>query len=116
MTPIGASRRLLKRGIALALWLVLAAPQGALCLTADAPGGQMPCCPQHTSAPVVQPCCAIDADRSAQTTPAGAHAIAPQPLRALPLVPVPRVLRCAGPAAPANRPIEIRLLTSVFLI
>jgi hypothetical protein len=102
--------------IVLTLLLALAAPLGANCLAA-APGQRMACCPSSQTEPMVRPCCGTDADRNGATIPAAAAAIAPlQTLGAF--VPLQETGRFRGDARRAHtiHPIEIRLLTSVFLI
>jgi hypothetical protein len=105
-----------RRLIVLALTLAFVAPWGAACL-ADAPGHGMACCLSGRTAPMVRPCCAMSPDRTGVTVPAAAQAITPiQPLGAL--VPPAETRRYHRDALSASvtRPIEIRLLASVFLI
>ena len=105
-----------RRLLVLALMLAFAAPWGAACL-AGAPGHAMACCLRGQTTPMVRPCCAMETNRNAPTVPAAAHTMAPvQPSGAF--VPPAETRRFHGDAlrASSTRPIEIRLLTSVFLI
>jgi hypothetical protein len=107
---------MLRRLIALALTLALAASAGAICF-ADTPGHAMACCPRGQTVPIARPCCAMGADPAGVTVPAAAQAMAPtQPVSAF--VPPAETRRFQRDAqrAELTRPIEIRLLTSVFLI
>ena len=107
---------MLRRLIALALTLALAASAGALCF-ADAPGHDMACCRQGQTTPIARPCCAMGADPAGVTVPAAAQAVAPmQPVGAV--IPPAETRRFHRDAlrAESTRPIEIRFLTSVFLI
>jgi hypothetical protein len=102
--------------IALSLLVAFAAPWGAICL-ADPPAHRMACCRSSQSEPMVRPCCAMDSDRDGVTMPAAAPAVAPlQPLGVcLPPIEASRIPGGARRAR-ATHPIEIRLLTSVYLI
>jgi hypothetical protein len=102
--------------IVMSLLVAFAAPWGVICL-ADASGHRMPCCPSSQTGPVARPCCAMDADRTGAVTAAASPVMAPaQPLGAfVPLLETGR-FRCDARCARAGHPIEIRLLTSVYLI
>jgi len=101
--------------LVVSLLVALMAPWGAICL-ADGPQ-RMACCPSSPTEPMVRPCCAMDADRTGVTAPAGTSAISP--LQPLGLLGAPvETGRFHGDAvrAAANRPIALRLLISVFQI
>jgi hypothetical protein len=104
------------KSVVFSLLLSLAAPWGAMCL-ADAPGPAMACCRSGQTAPMVRPCCAMSPDRTGVTVQTAAQALAPMPLVSA-VVPPAEGLRFhrAVLTARSTRPIEIRLLTSVFQI
>jgi hypothetical protein len=105
-----------RRILALTLTLAFAAPWAALCL-ADAPDHTMACCQRGQTVPLVRPCCSMGADPAGVTVPATAQAIAPmEPVGVfIPPAETRRFHRDALTAS-VTRPIEIRLLTSLFLI
>jgi hypothetical protein len=102
--------------IVMSLLVAFAAPWSAICL-AGAPAHRMACCASSQSEPMVRPCCAMDADRDGVTMPPAAPSIAPLPPLSVVVAPVETSrFHCGALRARASHPIEIRLLTSVYLI
>jgi hypothetical protein len=100
------------------LALVVSAGSGTFCAAASVSTAAMSCCVNagDTRGPIAKPCCAMDGDRSSATQPVAAAVLhAPQGLPAVFGTPVARIAATVPSSAPVL-PIDIRLLTSVFLI
>ena len=102
--------------IVISLLVAFAAPWGAICV-AGSSIHRMACCPSSQTEPTARPCCAMDADRNGVVVPAAAPVTAPvQSSETFAPFQQTGRFRCDAPRARASHPIEIRLLTSSFLI